>query len=78
MGASERAEPVAQAVPPVMRLAGLAVCGETAEKEREGGDEQRLATATDREGRGRALVSALGRALRKTPSPRKQRAFYPP
>jgi hypothetical protein len=49
----------------------------TTDKKREWGEEQRLATARNPERRGRALVSALHRALRKPSSPRK-RAFYPP
>jgi hypothetical protein len=61
-----------------MRLAGFVVCGERRKRRGNGGGEQRLATARDHEGRGRALVWALRRALRKTPSPRKKRASYLP
>jgi hypothetical protein len=64
MGASERAEPVAQPVTScVRRAAGFAICGQRRIRKGDGGDEQRLATARDHEGkRGRALVSALRRA----------------
>src|SRR5215207_7199332 len=64
-------------LPLFMRLAGFVVCGERQIRKGNGGDEQRLATARDHEGRDRALVLALRGALRKTPSPR-ERAFHPP